>query len=338
MGLALVAVQARLEPGDVEGADAFRAKMAALAAAAAERAGGAADRLLVFPEHLGLAALAAGMPAAARRRGTLDGALAAAAARSPVAIASALVAQGSPLLRRAALLALAPGAQALLHETFAVLARRHRATIVAGSGLRVGAGGRLTNGSITYGPDGRPRAVAHKVNLVPGVEDASTGGMGLSRGDAADVAAIDAGWGRLVTLIGYDAFAAPHTADDRFAGLAPSADALDADVIANPAACRWPWSGPWPFGGGGGASTVAERWLREGPRAALAGLGHVRHLVTAHLVGAVLDHRFEGRSEILARDRGEVRSLACAERADAEEIVAVTVTVDAAAGAAGAGS
>jgi predicted amidohydrolase len=279
----------------------------------------------VFPEALGhLVPLALG-PAAARRARTVDEAIAVAAVRRPLAVARGFFGARTPSPRHAVLLALAPDADRWMRDTFAAIARRHRATVVAGSHLRVRGDGSIANSSYTFDAGGRLAATTDKVNLVPQLEDRSRGGLGLARGAPDGVAPLDQPWGRLATLICYDGFAEPHTRHERFVRVAPRLDAAGVDVLANPAANPWPWTLGWVHADPGESLTRAEQWQREGLPATMATLRHVRWGVTAHLVARVLDLRFEGVSEILHREGDEVTAVARAPCHDRGAVVSAIV-------------
>ena len=205
-------------------------------------------------------------------------------------------------VRHGALGALLPDADRLVARVFAQVARRHRAHVVAGSHLALRGGGAIVNRSYTFDPTGRRIAITDKVNLVPGLEDGRPGGLGLGRGAPQGVPVVDAPWGKLATLICYDGFREPHTRGERWVAVGPRVDDAGVDVIANPAANPWPWRAPWVFAEPGEDVLRVDQWAAEGLPATLAGLRHVRWGVTAHLVGEVLDRRFEGQSEILRRD------------------------------------
>jgi predicted amidohydrolase len=194
-----------------------------------------------------------------------------------------------------------PAADRLMREVFSAVARRHRAFVVAGSHLRPAAGA-LTNTSYTFDPLGRLVATTHKANLVPGMEDDAPGGLGLARGHAGRLPVVDAPWGRLATLICYDGFCRPHTPNERFVFMGERADALGVDVIANPSANPWPWNQRWVFAPPGSRLLRREQWQSEGLPATLRGLGRVRYAVTAHLCAEIFDLRFEGTSQIMARN------------------------------------
>lgn len=312
-GTALIAVQLELTPAALDGGDALARHVEDAAGAAVAAAPAAAHRLLVFPEATGhLVPLALG-PAAARRARTLADAMAALALRRPARVARGALAARGRSLGHAVLHAVLPAADAWMRQAFAAIARRHAATVVAGSHLCVTAGG-VVNRSYTFAPDGQLVATTDKVNLVPFVEDDREGGLGLRAGDPARVPVVDCGWGRLATVICYDGFCEPHTEGERWQPVVPRVDAAGADVLANPAANPWPWQLGWLHAAPGERVLRHEQWRREGLPASLARCAHARWGVTAHLVARVLDLRFEGASEILRRDGDGVHVVA---RADA---------------------
>jgi len=328
--VALIAVQLELTLDALAGGDRLRAHVEAAADAAVAAAGAAEHRLIVFPEACGhLVPLALG-PAAARRARTVADALAAVALRRPWLVARGLVAARGRSATGALLHGLAPATEAWMHETFAAIARRHRATVVAGSYLRARGRG-IANASPTFGPDGRALALTDKVNLVLYLEDARGGGLGLAPGRPEDVPLLDTPWGRLATLVCYDGFREPHTRGERFVPMVPVVDAAGADVIANPAANPWPWNLGWIHAEPGERLLRADQWRREGLPASLASCRHVRWGVTAHLVARVLDLRFEGVSEILERRGDAAVAIARAPRHDrgGHAVAVVDVAADA---------
>ena len=291
-------------------------------------AGGAGARFLVFPELAGHLALLALAPPAARRARTLGAALAASAVRRPLEVLRGVATARTLHPRHAVLAALAPDGERYWRAIFGPLARRHRAYVVAGSHLRL-RDGYLTNASLLFGPDGRCEAVTEKVNLVPGLEDGAPGALGLARGDAERLPIVETALGRACTLICYDGFHVPHTPLERFTPVPPIVAARGGvTVAANPAANPWPWAGPWPPPGlpaRAAGGTRAEQWAREGVAGSLAA-PFARYVVTAHLVGEVLDLRFDGTSEILERTDAGVRVLARAADPSRGGYVAATVT------------
>lgn len=314
----LVAIQLAVDPRVLASPDAYRRHLEDCAAAAL------ADlpahdpahepTLVVFPEIAGHLALYALAPASTRRARTLGGALAAAALRRPLDVLRGAAQARRLDPRHAVLAALAPAGELWWKSVFAPLARRANAYVVAGSYLRLGAGGELTNASLLYGPDGRLLATTDKVNLVPGIEDAARGGLALARGDAGALPIVDTALGRVATLVCYDGFMIAHTAHERFVAVGPRLAARGGvDVVANPAANPWPWHARWPFDD----RIRADQWQAEGLPATLAATSCARYGVTAHLVGRVLDLAFDGVSEIVERgDDGRVHQLAAASAHD----------------------
>jgi hypothetical protein len=73
-----------------------------------------------------------------------------------------------------------------------------------------------------------------------------------------------------------------------------------------------------------------EQWRDEGLPATLGGLRRVRYGVTAHLCGEILDYRFEGPSQVLARgELGGHDVLAEAASVDTGEVVVARVPLPA---------
>jgi predicted amidohydrolase len=329
--VALVAVQLEVGAEVLASPERYRRHLedaAARGIAGAEREADA--RLLVFPEVAGHLALLALAPPAAHRARTLGGALAASAVRRPLDVLRGVATARTLQPRQAVLAALAPDAERYWRAIFGPLARRHHAYVVAGSHLRL-RGGDLTNASLLFAPDGRCEAITEKVNLVPGLEDAAPGGLGLARGEVDRLPIVETALGRVCTLICYDGFHVPHTSLERFTPVPLRVAARGGvTVAANPAANPWPWTGPWPppdlAEARARAPTRAEQWRREGLPGSLAEAPFARYAVTAHLVGAVLDLRFDGASEILERTDAGVRVLARA--ADAGRGGHVTATVN----------
>jgi predicted amidohydrolase len=324
--VALVAVQLEIGADVLASADAYRSHIERSAARAVEATGQARARLLVFPEIAGHLALYALAPPVARRTKTLGAALAAAALRRPLDILRGIATTRLLDTRHAVLGALAPDGERFWKSVFSPLARRHEAHVVAGSYLRLHPDGELTNTSLLFGPDGRLLATTDKVNLVPNMEDGARSGLGLARGDSA-IPIVDTAQGRLATLVGYDGFRDAHTATERFVALGPLlAQRSGVDIVANPSANLWPWRERWKYAAPGDHRTPSEQWDREGLRGSLADVAFARHGITAHLVGTVLDLRFEGASQILERVDGEVRVRARSEHHDRGGHVVVHVS------------
>jgi predicted amidohydrolase len=298
---ALVAVQLEIGPDVLASADAYRLHIETQAARAVELAGRASARLLVFPEIAGHLALYALAPPVARKAKTLSAALASAAVRRPLDVLRGVASTRLLDARHAVLGALAPDGERFWKSVFGPLARKHEAYVVAGSYLRLHPDGELTNASLLFGPEGRVLATTDKVNLVPGVEDGARGGLGLARGDS-NIPFVETSLGTLATLIGYDAYRLPLTQHERFVPMPPLlAQRGSIDIVANPA---------------GRTQNQPRHADSEGLRASLGGPFVARYGITAHLVGEVLDLRFEGTSEIVERSGDSVRILARAERSD----------------------
>jgi len=308
--VALIAVQLEVDPTVLASGEAYRRHLEDMVAGAVEEAeerGPADARLIVMPEIAGHLALLAIAPPAAHRATTLAGALAASAVRRPLDVLRGVASTRTLAPKHAVLGALAPDGEKFWRSVFGPLARKHAAWIVAGSHLRLNPNGDLTNASLTFAPDGRCVATTDKINLVPGMEDGAPKGLGLARGDLERLPIVDTPFGTLVTLICYDGFSCSHTTLERFS---PVGERLAAkggvDVVANPAANPWKWEGPWPPASSAGFTdpasrhpTRAEQWRIEGLPGNLATTPFARFGVTAHLVGKLLDLRFEGQSEIV---------------------------------------
>ncbi len=333
MRVALIAVQLEVNADVVTSADVYRAHLDSAAARALDAAGPADLRVIVFPEIAGHLALLALAPPSAHKAKTLGAALGAAAVRRPLDVLRGVATTRLLDPRHAVLAALAPDGERFWRSVFGPLARRHGAYVVAGSHLRLGPGGDLTNASFCFGPDGRLLSTTDKVNLVPGIEDRAPKALGLARGSAERLPIVDTPFGRLCTLICYDGFREPHTSLERFEPMGPRLAARGGvAVVANPAANPWPWHEAWPpaslhpggnVAGAGETGTREEQWQREGLPGSLAAMPFARWGITAHLVGRVLDLHFDGQSEIIERTATGVRCLARAERHDRGGHVAV---------------
>ena len=319
MKLALAAIQLEVNADVLASSDAYRRYLETAVTRAVERAGAADARLLVLPEVSGHLALLALAGARAHKAKTLAGALASAALRRPFAVLRGAATAKVLEPRSAVLAALAPEAERWWKSVFAPLAKQHAAYIVAGSHFRLSPGGELYNASLTFDPDGRLVATTDKVNLIPGIEDGAKGGLGLFRGDVDRIPIVDTPFGRLCTLICYDGFRVAHTKHERFVPVAPTIAARGGvSVVANPAANPWPWRERWPFDD----RVRVDQWEADGLPGTLRETPFARFGVTAHLVGEVLDLRFDGTSEIL----GEGRVLARADAPDRGGCVTATVT------------
>ncbi|MCP3101919.1 carbon-nitrogen hydrolase family protein [Myxococcus sp. K15C18031901] len=232
---------------------------------------------------------------------------------------------------------LAPRTHRVMWETFSAIARDFDLWVVAGSALlpanRRGQdtpdfepyGTRTYNTGYTFAPSGHCVAVTRKVNLVPTREDV----LHLSPGRPEDLALVPTPFGRLGTVLCYDAFRAPHTSEEPwFVPCAQYLDSLGADVLAQPSSNVWPWEATAPVDTRGGARSRGEQWHAEGLASQLPALRHVRYAVNAQLAGGYLDQRFGAPSLILGRtSSGEARVLARSEHPREEDVLHVTVPV-----------
>ncbi len=293
MKLALVAVQLSVDDEVLASADAYRAHVEATVGNALAKVD-ADHTLVVLPELAGHLAMFALSPPAAHRAKTLSSALAAGAMRRPLEVLRGVATTRVLDPRHAILAALAPDAERFWRGVCGPLARAKRVHLVAGSHIRLGASGELTSSSFLFAPDGRLLATTNKVNLVPAIEDGAPSALGLARGDAEKLPIVDAPFGKLATLIGYDAAREPLTELERFIVMGPRIAARGGvTVVANPEADR-----------------AGVPGHREGMTAALEEMPFARYAVTAHLAGAVLEMAFEGTSEILERTAVGVTRLA----------------------------
>jgi predicted amidohydrolase len=298
---ALVAIQLEIDADVLASPDAYKVHLEAEGERAlAEGGGDQADaRLVVYPEVAGHLALYALAPPAARRAKTLGAALASSAVRRPLDVLRGVATSRLLAPRNAVLAALAPDGERWWKSVFGPLARRLDAYIVAGSHLRLGTDGEMTNASLLFAPDGKLVATTDKVNLVPGLEDAGPGALGLARGKP-NVPIVETSIGRVATLVGYDAGREPRTKTERFVALGPQlAERRGVDVVANPA-----------------ASLSRKEPASMGLCGSLEQAAFARYGVTAHLVGKVLDLAYEGASEIAACEGNTVRVLARAQHHD----------------------
>lgn len=323
---ALAAVQLEIGSEVLSSPSIYRLHLEAATARAVAAMPDADAKLVVLPELAGHLALYALAPPAARRAKTLASALASSAVRRPLDVLRGVATTRLLDARHAVLAALAPDGERWWKSVFGPLAKQLGVYLVAGSHLRLGIDGALTNSSLLFGPDGKLLSTTDKVNLVPGVEDGARGALALARGDV-QVPIVDTPLGRVATLISYDAFREPHTRTERFVAMGSQlAERAGVAIVANPAANLWPWQGPWKFNEPGESLSRAEQWQLEGLCGSLAQAPFARVGITAHLVGNVLDLAFEGASEIVERTGDGVRLLARAERHDRGGHVTALVT------------
>jgi predicted amidohydrolase len=333
----LVAVQPYVELADYLAEERFAAHLDRLADRV-EALRRSPEAVVVFPEDIGtfLALLAA--PPEVRSASTLDHAFGLIGRRAWAPLLATMARLRTRSLRRAFFHWAAPTVYGAWYRTFARLARRLDAVVVAGSALLPdnalgytsdrfqSRGGPVYNLSLTFGPDGRVRAVTKKRNLVPTQEDV----LDLTPGTAPLPDPVPVGALRLGTAICYDAFVRPHTdREPGFTPLVPLLAARGVDLVAQPAANPWPWEEPWVFAGPGDHRRRCQQWEEESLPAAMQAETRIRAGITAHLLARLFDVRFEGPSAIYIRDGDHVRAVAVAPRADAhpeaETVVAYTL-------------
>jgi predicted amidohydrolase len=317
--LDLFAVQARISPKMYRSVDAFAdaTRRYVERCSAARREGTPA--LLVFPENYGSFLALTALGGLSTRMPTIDSAFALGVACRPLAFARALRRVGRAHPQRAALLTLTREIAEVYHHTFATLARAHGVTIVAGSALLEGDADDVYNASVTFAEDGSVAARTRKVNLVPDIED----GIGLTPNYGGSHEVALSAVGRVGTLICYDGFQVPHTPrEPTWQPVGGTFEDEGVHIVAQPSANPWSWRSAWVHRRPGEDTLRCEQWAREGLQARLTQLEGVRFGVTAHLVGRVLDQRFEGLSAIYERDdAGEVRVLCQAAHEDTDAIV-----------------
>lgn len=314
MGLIhLAAVQAQQRFEHYVAESAFAAWIDRLTAAAVADRGGAEGALVCFPETIGLplslildyadrvraaptAAAAVGRILAAEwpaiLRAVLEGHL------GPAAFWAARSARVGPVYLRA----------------FTEAARRHRAWISSGSAFlprreREAAKGEFWKGpvynlSFLLSPAGQVVAQAAKVNLTGGRESR----LGLTRAQPHEIRAAQLPFGKVATLICYDAF---------FESLVEIADAQGAAFLLQPSANHAPWEGPWSADS---KLVEGQEWWNRGLPRLLQGRVNLRYGVNAMLVGSLFDLAPEGRSSIV--ESGASPFLAIAEDPRSECVIA----------------
>lgn len=334
----LFAVQARAHPEIFSSLEAFKSKLEAQAKAIdALRERDAEGRYLypalaVWPENYALFASLFGAPGASRARSSTRAMIRLALRRLPKLV-STLVKERPGSLEEVLFTATAPETFAAIDETFSGLARRYALHIVAGSAYLPrfepapfrAEGTQIYNTSMLYSDRGELLAVSRKQNLVPTQEDV----LHLSPGDERDLPIVSLPFGRFATLICYDGFNEAHTKDEPgFRRCGVLVDQKGVEIVAQPSANAWEWDAPWVFNEPGESLLRREQWFKEGFFRQLQECESIRYVVNPQLVGEIFEHRFEGKSLILARDRsGEVRIASEARSIADEEIVSLSVRV-----------
>ncbi|WP_338869650.1 nitrilase-related carbon-nitrogen hydrolase [Myxococcus stipitatus] len=322
----LFALQPRLALEDYDSPAAFARKHRALAQRVSDsRARGTAGlplhpALVVWPEWVGAPLGMMGHVSQRRSHSTIRGAMRSVALSEWWPLWSTWRDLHPPTREEGLHATRAARVHRVMHETFASIARDFGLWVVAGSAWlpsnRRGLdtpdftphGARTFNASYTFAPGGHHVATTRKVNLVPTREDT----LRLSPGRPEDLSVVSTPFGRLATLLGYDAFPGPLTSrEPYFVPCARYYDALRADILAHPSSAR-------------DAHPMA--WRDDVLSAELPTFRNIRYAVTAQLAGALFEHTFEAPSCILERaEDGSTRVLARSAHPGDEDLLHATV-------------
>lgn len=330
----LFAVQPRVSLEDYASAATFATRHRELAARVdALRARDASGQprspaLAVWPEAVGAALLFQGHVPAVRGKTSFEGAVKRVALAEAWEVWRAWSTHHPPTLRECVYAARAALVHRTLWDTFSGIARDFDLWVVAGSALLPASrrgpdtpdfephGARTYNTSYTFSPDGRCVAATRKVNLVPMQEDV----LHLSPGRPEDLTVLQTPFGRLGTLIGYDARDRPHTREEPwFVPCAQYLDALGMDILAHPSSAS-------AFDRDDAGLPHREPGHGAAHPAQLGALKRVRYVVSSQAAGNVLGTSLAAPSSILERTQsGEVRVLAQAVSPQDEDVLYVTV-------------
>lgn len=330
MDVALVAVQAALDPDRYRDAGSYRRWLSGLAERAVDGLPDAADvpRLLAFPEMIGLPLpWLLDRPADPRDRNGAAHRVAETIRRHPGALARAAWTSrrlGPSLLHHPRAVA----AGRVHAEAFAEVAREARATVVAGTWLgppvdvepALGAhvaDPRPRNRALVFGPTGTGLGAVDKVFLTPGPESR----LGLSRGRIEDLRPFRTPVGELAVAICLDAF--HEEVIDRL-------DGQGTRIVVQPSANPAAWDRAWPPDP---RLREGEAWWRFGLPRAVQGRMHLRLGVNPMLVGEALGLAPRGRSTVVAAGAPGGPGLpegvvAVAAHDDREEVVRALVRLD----------
>lgn len=297
MDVALVAVQAALDPDRYRDAGSYRAWLLGLAERAVDGLPDAAEvpRLLAFPEMIGLPLpWLLDRPAHPRDRTGAGHRVLETIRRYPSALARAAWTSrrlGPSLLHHPRAVA----AGRVHAEAFAEVAREARATVVAGTwlgppvGVEAALGWHVSdprprNRALLFGPTGAGLGAVDKVFLTRGTESR----LGLTRGRIEDLRPIRTPVGELAVAICLDAF--HDEVIDRF-------DGQGARIVVQPSANLAAWDRAWPPDP---RLREGEAWWRFGLPRAVHGRANIRLGVNPMLVGEALGLAPRGRSTIVA--------------------------------------
>lgn len=273
--------------------DAFRARMLELGDDAVEGAGSRA-RLVAFPELVALPLLL-----------TVRGDAAALGAASFAAAVGRLARRDLGAWWRTAWRLRTIGAGAvygtyavdafrLWHDTFAEVARRTGAVVVAGTAflpdvdhepslgwhVRDAA---VHNAALTFSPCGSCLGRTAKVHLTPGAERSA----GLRRGRIDDLHPFDTVAGRVGVAVCLDGFSQR---------VLQTLDGRGAQIVVQPSANDAPWDRPWP---GDPRRREGDVWLADGLRSTLQGRHAIRYGVNPMMVGDAFGLAPRGRSSLV---------------------------------------
>lgn len=180
-------------------------------------------------------------------------------------------------------------------EAFRAVARRTRATVVAGSALLPDVdeeasrrahliGTRIHNVAYTFAPGGALLGRSRKAFLTPGLESRA----GVARGRVEELPAMRLPWGTLGVAVCLDGW---------YDGVLAHLDAAGVQVVVQPSANAAEWGRPWPADP---RLSEGQAWLTRGMNARLQGRVNVRYGLNPMLVGEAFGFRPRGRSSVLA--------------------------------------
>ncbi len=153
----------------------------------------------------------------------------------------------------------------------------------AAKGLHL-ANGRVQNVSFLFAPSGKIILRSPKQNLTAGLEKR----IGLSCGQLENMASAVTPFGKVTTLVCYDAF---------FETILERTDALGTSILVQPSANAALWEGTWS---GDKTKIEGQEWLARGVAHGIQGRVNIRYALNPMLVGKLFDLEFEGRSSINA--------------------------------------
>ena len=282
--IAIACVQARVSLEDYVTKEAFRHLVERLMAKAAAAMPPGVPRLVVFPEDFASGCIFAGEADAVRGDASLRGAVAALVKRHFTGVMAQRLRHRVGWVRALALHRAAAVAD-VYFTVFQEAARRFGAYVLGGTVLLPDLddsgrplGREVYNTAYLFGPDGRVVGAQRKAFLI---DIEGPGGLDLSTGSVAGIAAWDTELGRVGVAICFDAFQEPVV--EHLAG-------LELDILLQPSANPEPWS-EWQ----------QQDWLR-GVWHAVCEAGVARYGVNPMLVGSLLDLEFEGQSCIVDRE------------------------------------